>query len=52
MTETEKLLAEARAICLRVHGAAPDELLVAVFQQRCTEHDWVQDETQTNEMLH
>jgi len=42
MTETERLLAEAREICLRVHGSAPDELVLALFGRLCTEQDLAQ----------
>ena len=44
MTETERLLAQAREICLRVHDAAPDELVLAVFARLCGEQDLAQAE--------
>jgi len=52
MTETERLLAEAREICLRVHGTAPDELVAVVFQRRCLEADVARYEGDGGEALH
>lgn len=52
MTETERLLAEAREICLRVHGSAPDELVAVVFQRRCLEADVARYEGDRGEALH
>lgn len=52
MAETERLLAEAREICLRVHGTAPDELVAVVFQRRCLEADVVGYEGDRGEALH
>ena len=52
MTETERLLAEAREICLRVHGSAPDELLREVFLRLVTEHELALAEAVGAEVRH
>lgn len=52
MTETERLLAEAREICLRVHGTAPDELVREVFLRLVTEHELAQADVMGVEVRH
>jgi len=39
MTETERLLSQAREIALRVQGSASDEVVLTVFARLCLEHD-------------
>jgi len=52
MTETERLLSQAREIALRVQDSASDEVVLAVFARLCLEHDLERKQEEAPHALH